>query len=426
MRIPGLLVAAIVALLAAGSAYAIEIRFAMPIFETEYWLPDLFTPDPETGAGVWDALILFAALAITTWLVHKRRSRRGLLFMSVACMAYFGFYRTGCICPVGSTQNVLAGIFIPDVGVSFLVLSFFVLPLLFSLFYGRVFCASVCPLGAIQEIVAIWPIRISPGLERALGMGKYIYLGVATLGVATGAGFFICRYDPFVGLYRMGHSFNMLLAGALILILGMFIARPYCRFLCPYGVLLGWMSRFSKWHLDIPPTDCVSCRLCEDSCPYNAIDMPTPQHMIEDRKTGVGRIRKFVLLAPVIILLGAVGGVAMHKTLASLHPSVALNERLAAEQIGIYPEEVLETETFRKMDKTTEQLDAEATVIIASFRTGSAWLGAFIGLIISLKLIGLSVVKKREIYTPNRETCFSCGRCYPYCPVEEDEEKAVA
>lgn len=425
MKFSRSIVTFVVALLATVGAQAFEFNLPIPEFETGYGLPDLFTPDPDTGAGVWDALILFAALSITTWFVHKKRSRRGLFFMSIVCMVYFGFVRMGCICPVGSMQNVLAGIFIPDVGISFLVLSFFLLPLLFALFYGRVFCASVCPLGAIQEIVAIWPIRISPALERALGMGKYIYLGLATLGVATGAGFLVCRYDPFVGLYRMGHSFNMLLAGALILILGMFIARPYCRFLCPYGVLLGWMSYFSKWHLDIAPEECVSCRLCEDSCPYNAIDMPTPQHMIEDRTTGVGRIRKYVFLAPVIILIGAVGGVAMHKTLARLHPSVVLNERLAAEAIGIYNEDILETETFRKMDKTVEQLNTESEAIIASFKKGSAWLGAFIGLIISLKLIGLSIVKKRDIYTPNRETCFSCGRCYPYCPVEEEEQAAA-
>lgn len=415
---PGILVAPAV-LLSASGASAIELKFPPPDFITDYGLPDIYAPPPTGAFGWWDSVILFAALSLTTWFVFKSRSRRGLFLLSIFSIAFFGFYRKGCICPVGSTQNVMAATFIPEVGVSVIVVSFFVLPLLFSLFFGRVFCASVCPLGAMQELVAIAPIRISPAIERVLGLGKYLYLGLATLGVATGSGFLICRYDPFVGIWRMGHSFNMLLAGGAILLLGVFVARPYCRFLCPYGVLLGWMSKFSKWHLDIPPSPCVSCRLCEDSCPYNAIDMPTPEHLVEEPEIGKRRIRKLVFLSPAIILLGAWGGYMMHKPLSLFHPTVQLSQRVAAEDLGILQGEILETETFRASDETSETLHAEAAVIRDKFKKGGAWLGAFIALIISLKLIGLSIVKKRDIFTPHKETCFSCGRCYPYCPVEE-------
>jgi NAD-dependent dihydropyrimidine dehydrogenase PreA subunit len=411
-----------VSFLVVGPAGAVELELAYdpPDFYTDYVLPDIYAPPPPAGFGWWDSVILFGALSLTTWFVFKSRSRRGLFLMSVFSLAFFGFYRKGCICPVGSTQNVMAAVFIPDVGVSAIVVSFFVLPLLFSLFYGRVFCASVCPLGAIQELVAIAPIRISPAIERVLGLGKFAYLGLALLGVATGAGFLVCRYDPFVGLYRLGHSFNMLLAGGLMLLLGVFVARPYCRFLCPYGVLLGWMSKFSKFHLDIPPSPCVSCRLCEDSCPYNAIDMPTPDHLVEKPEVGKKRLRVILMLSPLIISAGAAVGYLMHEPLSRLHPTVVLSERIAAEDLGLVEGEILESETFRTSEQTTPQLHAEALAIRDSFKTGSAWLGAFIALIVCLKLVGLSIVKKREIFTPHKESCYSCGRCYPYCPVEEE------
>ena len=144
------------------TAVAIELKFAPPDFETDYGMPYLFTPKPAGRNTPWEALILFLALSATTWMVFKSRSRRGLFGISVFSLLFFGFYRQGCICPVGSTQNVMAAMFLPNVGVSWIVVSFFVLPLLFSLFFGRVFCASVCPLGAMQELVAIAPIRISP------------------------------------------------------------------------------------------------------------------------------------------------------------------------------------------------------------------------------------------------------------------------
>ncbi len=414
------------ALLPAAIGHAAEMRFPPPDFQTGHVLPDLDpdTPDAPSRNAWGDVIVLFAALSITTWLVFRARSRRGLFFMSIFAVGYFGFYRTGCICPVGSTQNVMAAVFLPDVGVSIAVLSFFVMPLLFSLFFGRVFCASVCPLGAMQELVAIAPIRISPAIERVLSMGKYLYLGLAVLGVATGAGFLICRYDPFVGIWRMGHSWGMLLAGAAILTLGIFVARPYCRFMCPYGVLLGWMSRFSKWHLDIPPSPCVKCRLCEDSCPYNAIDMPTPAHLVENPEIGKRRVRGYVFASPFIIAIGAVAGYMMHEPLSRLHPDVKLSERIAGESIGVYQTQILETETFRVLDRTTEQLHAEANSIRDKFKIGGAWLGGFIALIIALKLIGMSTVPKRDVYTPHKETCFSCGRCYPYCPVEAEPKAA--
>ena len=152
-------------LLSATGAGAIELKYKPPDFQTPYVLPDLYNPPAAAGFGWWDSVILFGALSLTTWFVFKSRSRRGLFLLSIFSVAFFGFYRRGCICPVGSTQNVMAAVFIPDVGVSAIVVSFFVLPLLFSLFFGRVFCASVCPLGAMQELVAIAPIRISPALE---------------------------------------------------------------------------------------------------------------------------------------------------------------------------------------------------------------------------------------------------------------------
>ena len=401
------------------SAVAIELKFAPPDFETDYGMPYLFTPQPDGRNTPWEALILFAALSATTWMVFKARSRRGLFAISVFSLLFFGFYRQGCICPVGSTQNVMAAVFLPNVGISWIIVAFFVLPLLFSLFFGRVFCASVCPLGAMQELVAIAPIRISPAIERVLGLGKYLYLGLATLGVATGSGFFICRYDPFVRIYRMSDNYSMLIAAALILLIGVFIARPYCRFLCPYGVLLGWMSRFSKHHLEIPPSPCVECRLCEDSCPYNAIDMPTPQHLVGDPAEGKRRVRKLLFLSPLFILLGALGGYMMYEPLSHMNPTVSLSERIAKEDRQLVKESILETETFRVEGKTAAELHTESLAIKEQFKIGSALLGAFMALIISIKLVELSVVKKRTIYEPHKETCFSCGRCYPYCPVEE-------
>ena len=58
-----------------------------------------------------DVAVLIVALSVTAWLALKKRSRRGLIWMSVFSLAYFGFFRQGCICSVGSVQNVSLALF---------------------------------------------------------------------------------------------------------------------------------------------------------------------------------------------------------------------------------------------------------------------------------------------------------------------------
>jgi NosR/NirI family nitrous oxide reductase transcriptional regulator len=203
--------------------------------------------------------------------------------LSLFSILYFGFWRKGCVCPVGSIQNVAAALTDSTYMIPLTVVLFFLLPILFTLLFGRAFCAAVCPLGAIQDVFALRPKRIPAWLDASLGTLPYVYLALAVLFVATGAGFIVCRYDPFVAFYRMDGSLGMLLAGAVFLLVGVVVARPYCRFFCPYGVILNWASRFSFRHVTITPTDCINCRLCEEACPFGAIEKPTPEKLPEPR-----------------------------------------------------------------------------------------------------------------------------------------------
>jgi polyferredoxin len=414
-----ILILCVVMCMLSSVASAEDFRFPMPEFETGYTLPDMHVPEPAQSLGMWDAAILFVFLCISTWLVLKKRSRRGIFVLTVVSLLYFGFWRKGCVCAIGSIQNVSLAIFDPTMGVSLSVLAIFLLPLLFALFFGRVYCAAICPLGAIQELVAIKPVEIPKSIEKVLSVIPYVYLGVAVLGVATGAGFLICRYDPYIGFFRLTGNFNMLVASGIFLLLGVFIGRPYCRILCPYGIMLGWMSRLSKWHAVIPPTNCVQCRLCEDSCPYNAINTPTPEVAPEARRQGVRRMTTLVILLPFIVALCAGTGYMMHDVLSRMNPKVSLANRVAEEELGFYSEMSFESEYFRNTKSSPAQLYEEALAADGDYKLGGALLGAFLGLIICFKLIKLSEIRKEEDYVPDKGACVSCGRCYTYCPVEE-------
>lgn len=405
-------------------------RFPKPDFESGYERPILQTPHGRALALEYlDVVVLIAALSLASYFALKKRSRRHIFLLMIFSLIYFGFWREGCICSIGSIQNIVYALFSNSYAIPLTVVAFFVLPLIFALFFGRTFCAAVCPLGAAQDVVVLKPIALPGWLNQTLSLIPYIYLGLSVLFAATGAGFLICRYDPFVGFFRFGASFNMILFGAFMLLLGTVVARPYCRFLCPYGVLLNWMSRLSKKHLSITPSECINCRLCEASCPFDAINKPIESRNPEKREKSTKRLAMILVVLPIIIFASGWIGSLLHIPLSKAHYTVDLAEQIKLEDTGKRTETTDETDAFRATGKTTAQLYEEARAVQHQFKIGGWFLGGFLGLIFGLKLINLSVYRKQEIYEADRGHCFSCGRCFDYCPVgkpDVDVEKLKA
>lgn len=225
--------------------------------------------------GAVDTGVLGAALGLATWIVLRRRNRRELALLTVGCLIYFGFYRRGCVCPIGAIQNVAVALTDPAYAVPYVVLAFFFLPLVFAMFFGRVFCGGVCPLGGIQDLVLLKPLEVPRRLDKALGWFKYVYLVLAVwyaVRPAVSRDFIICRFDPFVGFFRLAGPGHMLLIGGGLLIVSMFVGRVYCRYLCPYGALLALVSRLAWRGVTITPDKELDCGLCSAACPFGAIE----------------------------------------------------------------------------------------------------------------------------------------------------------
>jgi NosR/NirI family nitrous oxide reductase transcriptional regulator len=400
------------------------VRFPPPEFESSYEMPG--TTSPSSRPAIYDYIdtaVLFLALVFSSYLVLKKRSRKAIFALTVFCLIYFGFWRMGCICPIGAIQNVTLSFSDPGYAVPIVVLIFFLLPVLFTLFFGRTFCASVCPLGAIQEMVLLKPISIPQWLESSLRLLAYVYLGAAVLFAATGSAFIICRYDPFVSFFRLSGNFNILIFGACFLILGIFIGRPYCRFLCPYGIIFRHTSRISKWRVTITPDDCIECRLCEEACPFGAIRKPTEQWSKEYYIKSKRRIAFLIALLPVLVFFGGWAGFGIKNTMSRMHPTVRLAERVRLEETGKVQGTTDASDAFRATGTETAELYEDASNIRAGFGIGGWIFGGFVGLVIVLKLIKDSVWRRRTDYEADRASCFACGRCFKYCPREHLRRK---
>ncbi len=394
-------------------------RFPKPEFESGYEQPDVIAPEPRSMAlEYFDVIVLLVVISLASWLALRKRSRQGILWLSIFTLLYFGFYREGCICSVGSVQNVALSF--SDVGyaISVAVLLFFLLPLIFTIFFGRTFCAAACPLGVIQDLVIVHPISLPFWLRKTLGIIPYIYLSLAVLYAATGTDFIICRYDPFVGIYRMDAPYTMIILGASFLLMGMFVGRPYCRFFCPYSVLLKWMSKFSRWHLTITPSHCIQCKLCTTSCPFDAIDYPSEEKAITGSRTGARRFLVYAVLLPVWVLAGAFVGMKSHTYLSRANQDIYLAELLIANPEVKSDPDNLDVQTFLGSGRTMETLVEDARIVRRKFYIGSTIAGGFIGLVIAMTLLNQVIYRRRNDYQPNPGDCFSCGRCMDYCPVK--------
>ena len=135
-------------------------RFPRPQFETDHVHPEMEMPVNRAYVTEWaDAGVLLVAVLVGAWIVFKLRSRKAMFVLMLLSLAYFGFWKKGCICSVGSLQNVVLALADSTYAIPAFVIAIFAIPLISTLFWGRIFCGGVCPLGAIQDVFVIKPIK---------------------------------------------------------------------------------------------------------------------------------------------------------------------------------------------------------------------------------------------------------------------------
>ena len=391
-------------------------RFPKPDFESGYQYPDLYYHTPnELLWEVLDVVMLLALLLTATWAIYKRR--KPMIWVSVVSVLYFGFFREGCVCSVGSIQNVVLALADGTYSMPWNVLLFFLLPVVFALIFGRVFCSGVCPIGALQELVNVRNGKMNKAVEAVLGLLPWLYLILTILFAATRSQFLICRFDPFIGIFRLGGDMGLLVFGIVLLVISVFTGRPFCRFLCPYGALLSLFSAVSVRKIEITQKKCINCELCHNACPVDAIRAPYANNVKEERTEGVKRIIGYMLVLPVLMAAGALLMRASSDSLSTANREVRLYEMVTEYEAQSDPQTIpLEVEAYYMEGRTMEDLAASADAVRAQFRTISTWCGAFMGLVLSIALIRFSVKRRRETYEIDMSSCVACGKCFEYCP----------
>jgi polyferredoxin len=153
-----------------------------------------------------------------------------------------------------------------------------------SFLLKRSFCSWICPVGTISEL--LWKtgfttfrrnLRPPLWLDMLLRGCKYLLLLfflfsiVIVMSPSSVASFIQSDYNKVADVRML--DFFLHLSGfamgviGLLLLLSIPFRNPFCRFLCPYGALLGLVSVCSPVKVTRERKTCVSCGVCTQVCP---------------------------------------------------------------------------------------------------------------------------------------------------------------
>ena len=191
--------------------------------------------------------------------------------------------------------------------------------IIITFLFGRIYCSVICPLGITQDVIS-WlsgrrkkkRYRFSFSPEKKIL--RYTFLSITIIGIIIAAvahtGIIVSLIDPYAiygrfatgilnPLYKLGNnllayfaeradsyafystdvwlkSISSLVISIVMMIIIVVLAwrsgRSYCNNVCPVGTLLGFISRYSLFKINIDKSKCNACGLCSRKCKSSCIN----------------------------------------------------------------------------------------------------------------------------------------------------------
>jgi ferredoxin len=190
----------------------------------------------------------------------------------------------------------------------------FIVILILTALFGRVYCSSICPVGTLQDMFSFISKKFRRKryfkLLKPANVLRYSFLSLSFIFFLSGSIFVINLLDPYsnfgriytqlfkplllncynftavtlekMNLYwinpvemRGGIHYTILFPAVFLLLvftLSFFSGRLFCNTVCPVGSLLGLLSKISLFKIKIDEKNCISCKLCERACKSGCID----------------------------------------------------------------------------------------------------------------------------------------------------------
>ena len=187
------------------------------------------------------------------------------------------------VCPFGGVvsiyQYATAGTFVKKIHESSFILMFIVLAL--AVAFGPVFCGWICPFGTVQEYISklgrkLFGKRfnnfVPRTIDRPLRYLRYLVLAWVLYVTARSGQLIFADYDPYYALFNFWTG-EVAISGFIILSVviaaALVVERPFCKYACPYGAVLGLSNIFRVFGIRRNSSTCIDCKACDRACPMN-------------------------------------------------------------------------------------------------------------------------------------------------------------
>ncbi len=164
-----------------------------------------------------------------------------------------------------------------------------------TILFGRIYCATVCPVGTLQDLVIWSRQKMNPKFTFRYENKKKIWFFIllAYIGSLL-AGIWIVAYviepwnimrnvasavrpaDTETTWQAIGISLSVGVVAGVVMIAAILLCawkwgRSFCTTVCPIGTALGCLHSQTLMHIAIDPDKCISCMKCEDVCSSKCI-----------------------------------------------------------------------------------------------------------------------------------------------------------
>lgn len=245
---------------------------------------EIVEPVTLSGKGAPRGLqIGLAALFFTImagFLVRFKRTRPWRSIFLLTSLVVLGFWNGGCPCSISSFQNIWLWLMGQEVKLHSLIWFLALIPITY--FFGRVWCGWVCHLGAFQEFLYRHnhpKLLKSETVQKILKTAQYVLFAVLMIQLFITKSNIFIHYDPFKVAFNMAsfHLLGWILLGGLLLV-SLFLYRPFCRGVCPVGLVLGWVTKLPYASKLRTQESCTACGVCSRSCNSQAVGKKATFH----------------------------------------------------------------------------------------------------------------------------------------------------
>lgn len=266
--------------------------------------------------------------------MHKSRLKKiriiiSLLFFTVIAALFLDF--SGRIYS-NASHAILHLQFIPSI-IQFIATGAaaavgFIIIIILTLLFGRIYCSMLCPLGTLQDLFSFLAKKLSPRkiiykFKKPLNWLRYGIAAAVILSLLTGSILAVNLLDPYSVFGKIFHNlfsplvvlanniaskaltfadiyalppvkwvpFNVAaILVALVWVVALLIfsikgGRLYCNTICPVGAVLSIFAKFSLFRIRLDKTKCNSCGKCSAACKAQCIN-PKDQSLDFSRCVG--------------------------------------------------------------------------------------------------------------------------------------------